>query len=212
MADAGTSKTIQVLVVDDHPLMLSGVAALVRRQPEMHVCGEAVSAEDAIEQAICVRPDVIVLDLRLRGGVQNGIELASTLVAILPGSRVIAYSGHLTDSGIRDLIRAGVASYLPKTAHPDQLALAIRTLAAGGRFGIYGSVGNTQGATLLTERELTTIQLLSEGRENDEIAERMSLSPSAVRLCLTAVFAKLGARNRTEAVVQAHRRRLITID
>ncbi|MBI4307047.1 MAG: response regulator transcription factor [Chloroflexi bacterium] len=118
------NQAIRILVIDDHPLMLSGAVALVRRQPDIKICGEAASAEEALEQAMSTRPDVIVLDLRLRGGVQNGMEL-------LPPSCVLVYSAYLADSGIRDLSKAGVAGYISKTAHPDQLAQAIRTVAAG---------------------------------------------------------------------------------
>lgn len=222
MSNPGTiARGIRVLVVDDHPLTLSGITALVRKQPDMELCGEAATAETALELAMSARPDVIVLDLRLRGGVRNGIELASTLAAMLSESRVLVYSGYLTESGIRELTKAGVTGYVSKTAHPQQLALAIRTVAAGDQYGGSDSgarVTSTQGAVRrtnaapLTEREISAIQLLADGLENDEIAERLALSPSSVRLCLTSAFAKLGARNRTEAVVRAHRRRLISID
>lgn len=224
MGELGTTaRGIRVLVVDDHPLTLSGLAALVRRHPDMQLCGEAGTAEIALELAMSARPDVIVMDLRLRGGVQNGIELASTLAALLPESHVLVYSGYLADSGIRELMGSGVAGYVPKTVHPDELALAIRTVAAGDHFiphesapflaSISGQGNNAARKPSLTGRELLAIQLLAEeGCGNEEIARRLSLSPSSVRLCLTSAFAKLGARNRTEAVVRAHRMGVITID
>lgn len=187
----------------------------------MQLCGEAATAEIALELAMSARPDLIVMDLRLRGGVQNGIELASTLVALLPDSHVLVHSGHLTDSGVLELLETGVTGYVPKTAHPDELVLAMRTVAAGDYFipregaafaSIPGHHSNAAGKPALTARERLAIQLLAEGCENREIAERLSLSPSSVRLCLTSAFAKLGARNRTDAVVKAHRAGVITID
>lgn len=213
---------IRVLVVDDHPLTLSGLASLVRRHSDMELCGEAATAEAALELATSTRPHVIVMDLRLRGGVQNGIELASTLTALLPESHVLVYSGYLAYSGIQELLGSGVAGFVSKTAHPDEVALAIRTVASGDRFissegdtllaSIPGQRNDVARTASLTRRELLAVQLLAEGCENEEIAQRLSLSPSSVRLTLTSAFAKLGARNRTDAVVKAHRTRVITID
>jgi DNA-binding NarL/FixJ family response regulator len=214
---------IRVMVVDDHPLTRSGVASLVRRNDDMNLCEEAENVEETIEKALRARPDVIVLDLRLGAGARRGIDLAITLAALMPECRLLAYSAYLTEHTIAELRRSGIIGFLPKTAHPEQLARAIRSVAAGDpfiaadfatKFGFGSTLTRAQQDRpgLLTDRELLAIQLLAAGLEDEQIAEKMSLSRSSVRVCLSSAFAKLGARNRTEAVVAAMRLGLVSLD
>lgn len=216
---------IRVLVVDDHPLMRAGAEAIIRREGDIAVCGQAATVAEAIDLAVRTRPDVILLDLRLDGTLQDGVDLARVLVGLVPESGVLVHSGYVVPRSVSELIRIGVAGYVPKTVRPDALVLAIRTVAAGGQVFTHEVTeqishpgqsddprSRRTGPNSLTAREAEAIQLVAEGLDNAQLARRLSLSPSSVRLCLTSAYAKLGARNRLEAVINAQRAGLILID
>lgn len=217
------ARIVRVLVVDDHPLTRAGAVSVIQRHDDLAICGEAATSAQAIDLAVRLRPDIILLDLRLDGSIEDGVELAAVLDALVSESRILVYSGYLVQRCIAELLRLGVAGCLPKTVHPEALILAIRTVAAGGQ--VFASEvtrqvavrfrnedGHLSSASKLTQREIEVLQLISEGLPNDQLSRRLSLSPSSVRLCLTSAFAKLGVRNRTDAVVKAHRLGVISID
>lgn len=220
-----TGRRISVLVVDDHPLTRAGAESVVVRHDDMEICGQAGTAAEAIDLAVRARPDVILLDLRLDGTVHEGVELAAVLASLVPDSRILIYSSYLAGRWVPELMRLGVAGCLPKTIHPGALVLAIRTVAAGGRVFFpevvdavnarsEGEIARLQSrlTSPLTPREAQAIQLIAEGCDNSQLADRLALSPSSVRLCLTSAYEKLGVRNRTEAIIRGHRLGVISID
>lgn len=224
-SSSASGRRISVLVVDDHPLTRAGAESVVVRHDDMEICGQAGTAAEAIELAVRTRPDVILLDLRLDGAVHDGVELAAVLAGLVPDSRILIHSSYLAGRWMPELIRLGVAGCLPKTIHPAALVLAIRTVAAGGRVffpEVVGAVNARSEGELarfqsrltpsLTTREAQAIQLIAEGCDNSQLADRLALSPSSVRQCLTSAYEKLGVRNRTEAIVKAHRLGFVSID
>lgn len=202
-------RPIQVVLVDDHPLMREGTRGLLDSETDMHVVGVAGDAATALRLVRELRPDVLVLDLRLPDA--SGIEVArrvrgesaTTAVLILTGYEDVSY-----EHALRRV--PGVGGYLRKTASGEDIVNAIRAVAAGRTvFGPQSDQAMADPSTprpdLLTERELEVLRLLSAGRRNADVAQELVVSIKTVEFHVGNLLDKLGARSRTEALAVARR-------
>lgn len=204
---------LKVVVADDHTLMREGVVAVIARQEDMTVVGEASDGEQAVAMVEKERPDVLLLDLRMPK--LDGVAVIERLKPKFPDLAVVILSTYDTDDDILRALRAGSKAYLLKDTPPDELANCVRTVHAGRNY-VSATVGAKLAAqatqTSLTFRELDVIKLIAQGCLNKEIADRLSITEGTVKSHTSALFLKLGVANRTEAVREAVRRGLVRLE
>ncbi|MEU6998150.1 response regulator transcription factor [Nonomuraea sp. NPDC046570] len=203
---------IRILLVDDHPVVRSGIRAMLAGQPDFELVGEAATGEEGVEAARALAPDVVLMDLQLGAGI-HGSEATRRIVA-LGGPRVLVLTTFDTDADILAAIEAGATGYLLKDAPSDDLHAAIRS-ARTGASALAPSVASrllgrvrTPDATL-SPRELEVLGHVAAGLSNRQISKRMFLSETTVKTHLVHIYAKLGVDSRTAAVAVATRRGLI---
>jgi DNA-binding NarL/FixJ family response regulator len=204
-------------VVDDHDLFRRGLRELLEEQG-IRVIGEASSGADAIALAVRARPDVVVMDLNLPR--QSGIEATRELVVASPETRVLMLTVASDERSVLDALIAGACGYLLKDATIEEIAGGVRAAAAGQSFvsprvghhvlkRLRVQAGGDDGRgeeTPLSERELDILRLVAEGCDNDEIAERLYLSPRTVKNHVSSILSKLQMDNRVQAAVYAVRK------
>jgi DNA-binding NarL/FixJ family response regulator len=208
---------IRVVVVDDHALHRDGTRQILEAHPDLQVVGEADSGEVALALVNQLRPDVVLMDIRLPG--MNGIEATRRLTRDHPEIRVIMVSAYDEDEYVRGALEAGAAGYLRKTAPGRELVQAVRAVATGASVLQSGLAARllissrqpAPGAADLTERELAVLRLLMAGLHNREVASRLGISTRTVDRHCDNIYAKLGVSSRTEAVVRAISTKLLTV-
>lgn len=198
---------VQVLLVDDHPIVRAGVRSLFGRREDIEVVGEAASGEEALALARHLRPDVVLCDLRLGAGM-DGVQTTAALRAQHPAPAVIILTTFDRDAEILGAIEAGAAGFLRKDVAPDVIVQAIRQAAAGGLV-LSPELGERVVEVMraprvrLTGRELDVLRLLDTGASNREIAKTLFVTEATVKTHLVHVFEKLGADSRARAVAIA---------
>jgi DNA-binding NarL/FixJ family response regulator len=203
--------SIRILIADDHPIVREGLSAVLETQPDFAIVGEASSGTQAVERAAALRPDVLLLDLELPE--LDGVAALRQIRAAEPAAKVIIFTAFDTDERILAAVQAGAQGYLLKGAPREELFQAIRVVHDGGsllqpvvaaRLLRQVSGGGTPALPEpLTERELEVLRLLAKGRQNKEIANELWISERTVKFHVSAILAKLGVGNRTEAVSKA---------
>ncbi|MEV5824555.1 response regulator transcription factor [Spirillospora sp. NPDC052242] len=190
---------IKVLLADDHHVVRSALAALLNLEPDLTVVAEVERGDEVLPAAARAEPDVAVLDIGMPG--MDGLAAAAALHEAAPAIATLVLTGHGGPGHLRRALTAHVRGFLLKTAPPEELADGIRKVAAGERvldprlaLTAWDLADNP-----LTPRETDVLRLAAEGAEAPEIAARLHLSAGTVRNHLTAVVAKLNARNRTDA-------------
>jgi two-component system, NarL family, response regulator LiaR len=207
------AKPIAVLIVDDHAVVREGLRAFLQLQDGIEVAGEAGDGEEALEQALALRPDVILMDLVMPK--LDGVGAMRELRARVPESRVIVLTSFLDDERLLPAIQAGAAGYLLKNAEPAELARAIRA-AHGGETIIDPTVASrlvqaiadgrrSAADQALTRREREVLELIARGRSNKRIAFELGISEKTVKTHVGHVLAKLGVSDRTQAALLAVR-------
>ncbi|MGW5773954.1 response regulator [Streptomyces longwoodensis] len=209
-----------VLVVDDQPLQRYGFHLLLDSVPETDVVGEAAHGAEAVRKAAELRPDVVLMDVRMPG--MDGIEATRRIVAAGGRSRVLVLTTFDLDEYVHAAIRAGASGFLLKDARPDELLAGIRAVASGDaviapaltrrlldEFARYvpahrGGSDDDPRLGALTEREREILVAVGKGWTNGEIAARFVLSESTVKTHVGRVLAKIGARDRIQAVILAY--------
>ncbi len=212
MADA-----IRILLVDDQRLMREGLRVLLELEEGLEVAGEAADGKEALEQYAALRPDVVLMDVRMPG--MDGVEATRRLRERWPDARIIILTTFDDDAYVFEGLRAGAMGYLLKDVSGEELAAAIRTVAAGGAL-LAPSVARKVVAAFsrlspptrlpdeglpepLSEREKEILRLLAQGLSNREIAERLVLAEGTVKNHVTTILQKLGVRDRTQAALRA---------
>ena len=214
---------IRLLIADDHELMRGGLRAMLGAQDDMEIVGEAADGGEAVEQALALRPDVVIMDIRMPR--VDGIEAARRLAAHGPGARVLVLTTFDLDEYVWEALRAGAAGFMLKDAPPRQLAEAVRTVATGEtllapaitkrlveryvRVPPPGSAAGRERLRDLTEREREVLGLIARGLSNAEIASQLFLSEATVKTHVTRILSKLDLRDRVQAVVLAYETGLV---
>ena len=204
---------ITVLLVDDHPVVRSGLRALLAGEPTLDVVGAAATAEEALTLVATLDPDVVLSDLRLGYGI-DGVTLTETLRRGGERPAVLILTTYDNDSDIVRAVMAGAAGYLLKDAEPEVIVQGIHD-AAGGRLVLSPELERrvaarmTHGVPQLSDRELDVLRLVAEGRANKEIARTLFISEATVKTHLVHIFGKLHTDSRTSAVAAARTHGLI---
>lgn len=209
---------IRILLVDDHRIVREGLASMLSTQPDMCVVGEAGTGTEAIAQAICLLPDIILLDLEMPD--LDGVGVLERVRVELPNARVIILTAYGTDERILDAVRAGAKGYLLKGAGLDEVLHAVRVAAEGGsllepkvaerlRDSMERILRSGKVPTPLTERERDILTHIAHGLSNKAIGDELHLAERTVKFHATIIFQKLGVSNRAEAVAKALLDRLI---
>lgn len=212
---------IKVLVADDQALLRAGLRALIEAEDDLRVVGEAGDGAEAVDVALATHPDVILMDIRMPN--LDGITATRRLLGAGSRARVLMLTTFDADEYVVDAFRSGAAGFLLKDGPPDQLAAAVRTVAAGDSLLapaltsrlIEEYVGTAPQEQLqgrlheLTERELEVLEQLASGKSNAEIGQALFLSEATVKTHLTRVLSKLGLASRVQAVVFAYESGLI---
>jgi DNA-binding NarL/FixJ family response regulator len=212
------AQVIRVLVVDDHALHRDGTRQILAAHSDVEVVGEADSGEVALALVNHLRPDVVLMDIRLPG--MNGVEVTRQVIQDHPDVRVLMVSAYDEDEYVRGALEAGAAGYLSKTAPGKELVQAVRSVAGGpsvlqsgltARLLIASRQPERGVSADLSERELEVPRLLAEGLRNRELGEKMGISTRTVDRHCDNIYAKLGVSSRTEAVVRVIATKLLTV-
>jgi DNA-binding NarL/FixJ family response regulator len=198
---------IRILLVDDHPVVRHGLRGMLEAEPDLTVVGEASSGVEGLEQAVALRPEIVLMDLRMPGG--DGVTATEQILAAVPSSRVMVLTTYDTDRDILRAIEAGACGYLLKDAAPAELAEAVRA-AARGETVLSPSVASTlvrqvrrPAPPALSAREAEVLRLVARGSTNADIGRRLFISEATVKTHLLRVFNKLDVADRTAAVTTA---------
>lgn len=198
MTPSRTNPT-RIVIAEDQTLVLGAIAALLAMEPDFVIVGRATDGDAALELVRAHQPNVLLSDIEMPG--HTGLELAQIIAAEALGTAVVIVTTFARPGYLARAQSAGVRGYLLKDAPVDDLAAAIRTVAAGGRAipAELAAAAWEIGRDPLTDRERDTLRLAEEGLSNKEIARRLNLSPGTVRNYLSDAASKLGAANRIEA-------------
>ena len=213
---------IRILVADDHTLLRQGLRKILQEQPGWQVIAEAGDGREAVRQAIALRPDVAVLDIRMP--LLNGIEATRQIVRRAPSVRILILSMHSDDAYVVRVLQAGAKGYLLKDSADTELIRAVAVVAEGKSFfspAVAGVMlddyvrrladkGLGDRYDLLSEREREIFQLIAEGHSNKDIADLLSVSPSTIETHRAHVLEKLDVHNTAELVLYAVRRGVIS--
>jgi DNA-binding NarL/FixJ family response regulator len=207
---------IRLLIVDDHPVVRDGLRGMFEGSAEFEVVGDAPDGVTAVTRAMALRPDVILMDLRMPGG--DGVRAISELAQRRLPARILVLTTYDTDSDVLAAIEAGATGYLLKDAPPDELQRGVRAAARGDSV-LSPSVASrlvgrmrapAPAAEALSQRELDVLGLVARGVGNRDAARRLFISEATVKTHLTHIYAKLGVNDRAAAVAAAFDRGLLT--
>ena len=214
--------TVRVVIADDQGMVRSGFTTLLNSEPDIEVIGEAVNGQEAITRAIQLRPDVILMDVRMP--VMDGLQATRQITAMDRAPRVLVLTTFDLDDYVYQALRWGASGFLLKDASARELAEAVRVVAAGdallspsvtrrliAEFARMGAPRGPSRKTLkdLTERETEVLALVARGLSNAEIAAHLVVAEQTVKTHVSRVLMKLGLRDRTQAVVLAYETRLV---
>jgi DNA-binding NarL/FixJ family response regulator len=208
---------IRILLVDDHPVVRAGLAAMLETQGDFAVAGEAGDGNEAVRQIEALNPDVVLMDLEMPG--TDGLEALEELAQKGLPNKVIVFTIFATDDRILRAVQAGAQGYLLKSAPREEVFQAIRIVYAGGSLlqpvvaaRLLNQVSGKGGAPGgLTPREREVLELLAKGLQNKEIAAVLHIGERTAKFHVSSLMRKLGAGNRTEAVALAAQQGLITV-
>jgi len=204
------TKKIRILSVDDHPLLREGLASVIQGEPDMELVGEATNGEEAMQYFRQYRPDVTLMDLQMPG--MNGVEAMSAIRREYPDARFIVLTTYEGDVQALRAIKAGASGYLLKNMLRKDLLRAIREVHSGKRF-IPSVIANNVVAYLaddgLSEREIAVLQSVAAGKPNKLIADEFAVSEATIKGHMKNIMSKLGANDRTHAVMIALKRGFI---
>ena len=205
---------LRILIADDHPLVRSGLRALLMAAEDLEVVGEAATGEEAVTLASTLSPDVIVMDLRMPG--INGIEATRRIVQTNPRTRILVVTLFEDDDSVFAALRAGARGYILKDANEVEVVRAIRAVSGGDAIfsatiaqrlidffaGPRPSVPSLPFPDL-TDREREILMLIAQGRSNSEIAQTLVISMKTVRNYISSIFGKLQVADRSQAIIRA---------
>lgn len=206
------SGPIQVLTVDDHPLLRKGIVGLVNAESDMKVVAEASTGVEATKQFKQHRPDITLMDLQLPD--MSGIEAMISIRQEFPEARIIVLTTYAGDAQVVRALKAGARGYLLKAEVNDELLDTIRSVHAGHRWihpELAAELAEYTGREVLTVREIEVLRLIATGNANKEIGAKLSVSEDTVKRHVTNILGKLDANDRTHAVTIALKRGIIEL-
>lgn len=204
------SKTIRVLIVEDHPVVRFGLVSLIDAQPDMEIVSECGSGDEALLAYNRTIPDIAIVDLRLPG--MGGVELIRAICQSHSEARIVVLTTYEGDEDIHRAISAGARGYLIKAMSYEVLLAGIRRVHAGGRCipePIAKTLAKRTPMNDLTPREVEILQLMAQGLSNKEIAAHTSITEGTVKCHVNVILDKLGASHRTQAAVMAIQRGMV---
>jgi len=208
---------IRVFVVDDHPMIRHGLAAMIQAESELRWVGDASSGEDAVRMASGLATDIVLMDLVMPK--MDGIDTITAMRPLLPGARFIVLTSLLDPATAKRALDAGASSYLLKNASSQELITVIRSTHAGRGVvapeltdALIAQAQKAAPGADLTARERELLGLMAQGMSNQEISNRLGIAMPTVKFHVTNILAKLHAENRTEAVLTALRAKLVALN
>ncbi len=206
------AKSIRILVADDHPIVRQGLVAILNDQPDMHVVAEVDNGQQAIAQYRIHQPDVSILDLQMPK--VGGVEAIITIRSEFPQAAIIMFSIYETDEDVYQGLRAGAKAYLLKDTPCQEILEVIRAVSDGQRY-VSAEIGTRLAARMerpqLSDREYEVLRLMAKGKSNKAIAADLTITENTVKFHITNVMIKLGANDRTHAVVNALQQGIIKL-
>ncbi|AFY44844.1 response regulator transcription factor [Nostoc sp. PCC 7107] len=202
---------IRILIVDDHPVVRQGLAAMIDREADMTVVGQVCNGYQAVEIFRQLQPDVTLMDLRMPE--MDGVT-AITAICREAYANIIVLTTYDGDEDIYRGLKAGAKGYLLKDAEPDELLLAIRIVNTGQKYiptSVGAKLAERVGILQLSSRELEVIRLMSTGKTNQEIAAVLQISEGTVKYHVNHILSKLGVSDRIQAVITALKRGIVTL-
>lgn len=199
------------MVVDDHPLMRVGIAAIINARPDMIVVAQAETGEESVKLFQQHRPDVTLMDLRLPGKM-GGVEAIATVRSSHPHARFVVVTTYEGDADIHRALEAGAQGYVIKGMPYQTLVEALQKVHAGRRFvppPVERALASRMPDSDLSSREMEVLQLLMSGKKNKDIANFLGITEATVKSHVSAILMRLNVNDRTEAVVTALRRGLV---
>src|ERR1700761_4031834 len=201
---------IRILTVDDHPLILEGIASVLQRQPDMELVAEAADGFQAIEAFARLKPDVSLIDLQMPG--MNGVDTIAAILEKWPGARCVVLTTYAGDVQATRALKAGAKGYLLKSMLRKELVETIRTVHSGKNripAEIATELASHLTSDALSEREIEVLRLVREGCSNKVVADRLKISEDTVKGHMRSILSKLNANDRTHAVMIAVKRGFI---
>ena len=205
---------INVLIADDHPLFRKGMRTLLDSMPETVVVGEATTGKEAVELALALMPDIVLMDLKMPEG--GGLAAIGRLAREMPGARILVVTLFEDDESVFAALKAGARGYVLKDADEDEMIRAIQAVARGEAifspaiasrlmdyFAATRASPHAEAFPDLTEREREILAMIARGRSNHEIAEELFISLKTVRNHSSSIFNKLQVADRTQAAIRA---------
>lgn len=215
------NKPIRVLLADDHAVVRKGTMALLATESEIQVVGEAQNGQEAVQQFVRLRPDLVLMDLEMP--IMDGIEAIIKITVEDPAARILVLTSFATDDKVLPAIKAGAQGYLLKDATPEDLVRAIRQVFRG-ESSLHPTIARKllqemsrpssrpPTADPLSERELEVLRLVAQGHSNQEIADQLFISEATVRTHVSNVLGKLHLASRTQAALYALKEGLASLD
>lgn len=216
-----SERSIGILLVDDHEVVRRGIGALLATEESIEVLGEAADGEMAIVQANKLQPDVILMDLEMPR--LNGIEAIERIIQADPQAKILVLTSFAADEKVFPAIKAGALGYLLKDSGPDDLVRAIRQVDRG-ESSLHPAIARkllrevsapskgTRSEEPLTEREVEVLQLIAQGKSNQDIAEELVISEATVRTHVSNILGKLHLASRTQAALYALKEGIASLD
>jgi DNA-binding NarL/FixJ family response regulator len=207
-----TSAVIRILAVDDHPLIREGIARLVERESDMQLVGEADSGREAIRQFRAQRPDITLMDLQMPE--MNGLDAIIAIRSESPEARIIVLTTYRGDVQVLRALKAGAQGYLLKSTLNTELRQTIRAVHAGKKWlspEISYQIAEHATDDALTTAEVRVLKLIAAGHANKEIAAQLAVSEDTIKGQVSKILSKLGAKDRTQAVVTGLKRGIIAL-
>jgi two-component system, NarL family, response regulator len=204
------STPIRILVAEDHLVARVGVGAIVNLQPDMKIVGEAANGQQAVEMYRKLRPDVVLLDMRMP--IMSGVEAAKAIRTEFPDARMVALTTYGGDEDIRRALAAGIQAYLTKDVLHDELLKAIRAVNSGQKY-LPAAVAAALTAQMprpdLSAREVQVLELIVRGLANKQIAYSLNIAEHTVKNHVKNILSKLGVQDRTQAATAAIQRGIV---
>jgi two-component system NarL family response regulator len=206
-------RNIRILIVDDHPIVRQGIQSLLQCQPDMEAVGEAEGGAHAVELYRLHRPDIVLMDLRMPG--MDGAQATAAIRAEFPGARIIMLTAYGGDEEIYGALHAGARAYLMKGASCSEILETIRVVHAGHKritLKVGEQLADRMENPQLTAREQTLLRLMVAGRSNKEISAELCIGVGTVKFHVSHILEKLGASDRTQAVIAALKHGMVNLD